>query len=82
MEGEEKKKKSQVHKNCSTTFLLGPDHHQEFTGIEVWILLKAELRFGCVAVLYLFEEDVVHDDHGRQVGVGAPHHGELGGLWP
>lgn len=33
-----------------------------------------------VAVLYLFEEDVVHDDHGRQVGVGAPHHRQLGGL--
>lgn len=35
-----------------------------------------------VAVVYLLEEDVVHDDHGRQVGVGAPHHGQLGGLRP
>lgn len=27
--------------------------------------------------MYLFEEDVVHDDHGGHVGVGAPHHSEL-----
>lgn len=33
-----------------------------------------------LAVLYLFEKNVVHDDHWRQVGVGAPHHSQLGGL--
>lgn len=35
-----------------------------------------------VTDLYLLEEDVVHDDHGRQVGVGTPHHSQLGGLRP
>lgn len=41
-----------------------------------------ELWFYCVAAIYLFEEDVVHDDHGREVGVGAPHHSQLRGLGP
>lgn len=27
--------------------------------------------------MYLFEEDVVHYDHGGHVGVGTPHHSEL-----
>lgn len=45
------------------------------------ILINNTLTVGLsVAVLYLFEDDVVHDDHGRQVGVGAPHYRQLGGL--
>lgn len=35
----------------------------EFSQINV-----TEWRFN------LFKEDVVHDDHGREVGVGASHH--------
>lgn len=29
---------------------------------------------------YLLQEDIVHDDHGRQVRVGASHHSQLRGL--
>lgn len=36
-----------------------------------------ESRYCCSPLMYLFEEDVVHYDHGGQVGVGAPHHSEL-----
>lgn len=32
--------------------------------------------------VYLLEEDIVHDDHGRDVGVGASHHSQLRGLGP
>lgn len=44
--------------------------------------LATDLRYRvkvvcCAPSMYLFEEDVVHDDHGGQVGVGAPHHSEL-----